>query len=167
MPASSLTPTAAPARRLRHLGGAALLAGSLAVVGVACTPTSTESTATSTTAAPSATTFGPSTPAGGTTYGSIAGLHQAIVDGGFACTLEYPGLKDDVSNNEVSICTIADEQAFLTIWADPADLADFAASSDGSTGTVALGGDWSISVTSADLAGRLATALGGTAPSAG
>ena len=97
------------------------------------------------------------------TYGTIADLHTAIVDGGFECTLEYPGLKDDVTANEVSICTIEDEPRYLTIWGDPADLTDFASSSDGSTGTVALGANWSISVTSADLAGRLAEALGGTA----
>lgn len=169
MPDTSLNPAAATAHRARRLGAAALLAGSLTLAGAACSPTSTESTTSSTTAATSSTaggSTGSTAPTGSSTYPTIAALHDAIVDGGFACTLEYPGLKDDVSSNEVSICTIEDEQAFLTIWADPADLADFAASSDGSTGTVALGANWSVSVTSEDLAGRLATALGGTAPSA-
>jgi hypothetical protein len=148
---------------------AALLAGSLALAGVACSPTSTESTTSSSTAAPSSTagSSGSTKPADASTYASIADLHTAIVDADFACTLEYPGLKDDVSNNEVSICTIDGEQAFLTIWGDPADLEAFASSPDGSTGTVALGANWTISVTSADLAGRLAAALGGTAPSGG
>ena len=141
-----------------------MLTGGLALAGAACSPTSTESTTSSTTAAP--TTGGSSAPAGATSYQTIAGLHQAIVDAGFACTLEYPGLKDDTSQNEVSICTIEDEQAFLTIWADPANLADFTTSPDGATGTVAIGADWTISVTTSDLAGRLADALGGTAPGA-
>jgi hypothetical protein len=138
-----------------------VLAGGLALAGAACSPTSTESTTPSSQAP---TTVGSSAPASATSYETIAGLHQAIVDGGFACTLEYPGLKDDTSQNEVSICTIEDEQAFLTIWADPANLADFTSSPDGATGTVAIGADWTISVTTSDLAGRLAEALGGTAP---
>ena len=140
-----------------------MLAGGLALAGAACSPTSTESTTPSDLVP---TTVGSSAPASATSYDTIAGLHQAIVDGGFACTLEYPGLKDDTSQNEVSICTIEDEQAFLTIWADPASLADFTSSPDGATGTVAIGADWTISVTTSDLAGRLAEALGGTAPGA-
>jgi hypothetical protein len=143
--------------------------GALTVAAAACSPTSTEST-TSTSAASSSTTAaaGSSAPAGGTSsYRTIAALHDAIVEAGFACTLEYPGLKDDVTSNEVSICTIEDETAYLTIWSDPAKLAEFTSSTDGATGTVAVGADWTISVTSADLAGRLATALEGTAPSAG
>jgi hypothetical protein len=170
MPDTSMTQPAEPGRRTRRLGAAALVAASLAIAGAACSPTSTESTASSTTTASTATTAAPggsTAPSGSSSYGTIAELHQAIVDGGFACTLEYPGLKDDASSNEVSICTIGDEQAFLTIWADPANLAAFASSSDGSTGTVALGANWSVSVTSADLAGQLAAALGGGAPSAG
>jgi hypothetical protein len=167
-PLTSLTSPDPPARRARRVGAAVLLAGSIALAGAACSPTSTESTSSSTTTSPTTTaSTGSSAPSGSSTYATIAALHQAIVDGGFECTLEYPGLKDDVSNNEVSICTIEDEQAFLTIWADPANLAAFAASSDGSTGTVALGANWSISVTTPDLASRLATALDGTAPSAG
>jgi len=161
-----LLPPARSAQHRRRIGTAALVVA-LGLGVAACSPTSTEGTSSSTTTSTAAATTGSSAPTGSSSYATIADLHQAIVDGGFACTLEYPGLKDDVSSNEVSICTIEDEQAFLTIWADPADLSDFAASSDGSTGTVALGANWSISVTSTDLASRLADALGGTAPSAG
>ena len=141
--------------------GAGLALAALALVAAACSSTgSTEAGASSSTSgAPTGVTET------GATYGSIASLQEAVVDGGFTCTLEYPGLRDDATDNEVSICTIEDETAYLTVWGDPAKLAEFAASSDGSTGTVALGADWSISVATEDLAGRLATALGGTAPS--
>ena len=169
MPDRSLNPSPPRATTTRRHLAAVVLAGGLALAGAACSPTSTEvTTSTSSTAATSTTgSSGTSAPAEASTYASIAELHEAIVAAGFACTLEYPGLKDDVSNNEVSICTIDDEQAFLTVWADPADVDEFAESSDGSTGTVALGANWTISVTSADLAGRLAAGLGGTAPSGG
>jgi hypothetical protein len=169
MPDAALTPRPRPVRRLRPVAALAA-AGALAVGAAACSPTSSESDTTSTTAATSTTApTGGSTPAsaGGSSYGSIAELHEAIVGADFACTLEYPGLEDDVSNSEVSICTIEGEQAFLTIWRDPADVADFVESPEGATGTVAIGGDWTISVSSEDLAGRLADALGGSAPSAG
>jgi hypothetical protein len=170
MPDRSLTRRLpAPTSRRRRAIGAAVLAGGLTLAGAACSPTSTESTtSTSTTASsdPGPTTVGSSVDSAASSYETIAGLHQAIVDAGFACTLEYPGLKDDTSQNEVSICTIEDEQAFLTIWADPASLADFASSADGATGTVAIGADWTISVTTPELAGRLASALGGAAPGA-
>lgn len=138
----------------------------LAAATMACSPTSTESTTSSTAATSSTEARTGSSVATGdaSSYGSIAALHQAIVDGGFPCTLEYPGLKDDVTSNEVSICTIEDETAYLTIWNDPAQLRAFVASPDGATGTVAVGSDWTIAVTSADLAGRLASALDGTAP---
>lgn len=166
MPDRSLNPR--PRATARRRAATLVLAGAVALAGAACSPTSTESSTSSTTAAPSTTgSPGSTAAADASNYATIAELHDAIVRAGFACTLEYPGLKDDVSNNEVSICTIEDEQAFLTVWADPADLTDFAASTEGSTGTVAIGANWTISVTSADLAGRLAADLGGTAPSAG
>ena len=147
--------------RARRIAGAVAIAA-LVVAGAACSSDTTDATAassSSTSAAPTGVTETSSS------YGTIAALHDAVVDGGFECTLEYPGLKDDVTSNEVSICTIEAETAYLTIWGDPANLAEFAASSDGSTGTVALGSDWTIAVTSADLASRLADELGGTAPS--
>jgi hypothetical protein len=156
----------------RRSGLAALVVGGLLVSGAAaaCSPTSTETTTTSTTSAPTTAasgTTGTSAPtAGGSTYASIDALHQGVVDGGFTCTLEYPGLHDDATDNEVSICTIEDETAYLTIWGDPANLAAFAASPDGSTGTVALGANWTITVSTPDLASRLASALGGSAPGA-
>lgn len=169
MPDRSLNPSPPRATSTRRHVAAVVIAGGLALAGAACSPTSTEGTSsTSTTAATSTTgSSGTSAPAEESTYATIADLHEAIVGAGFACTLEYPGLKDDVSNNEVSICTIEDEQAFLTVWTDPADVEAFAESPDGSTGTVAVGTNWTISVTSADLATRLADGLGGTAPSSG
>jgi len=147
-------------RRVRRVG-AGLAFVALALVAAACSSTgSTDAGASSSTsAAPTGVTET------GSSYGSIVALQEAIVDGGFTCTLEYPGLRDDATDNEVSICTIGTEIAYLTIWGDPTRLTEFASSSDGSTGTVALGTDWSVSVTSEDLAGRLADALGGTAPS--
>lgn len=152
--------TARSPRRARRLGAVAAVVAVVAVGAAACASTGTTDAgaSSSTSAAPTGVTET------GSTYGSIAALQEAVVDGGFTCTLEYPGLRDDATANEVSICTIGDETAYLTIWGDPAKLIEFASSSDGSTGTVALGTDWSISVASADLAGRLAGALGGTAP---
>lgn len=162
MPDADLDParTARPRPRGRRLG-VGLAAAALVLGASACSSDGTggAGASSSTSAAPTGVTET------GSTYGSIASLQEAVVDGGFTCTLEYPGLRDDATDNEVSICTIEDETAYLTVWGDPAKLAEFASSSDGSTGTVALGADWSISVATEDLAGRLAETLGGTAPS--
>lgn len=162
MPDADLPParTVRPRARARRLG-TGLAVAALVLGAAACSSNGTTGAGdpSSTSAAPTGVTET------GSTYGTIASLQEAIVDAGFTCTLEYPGLRDDATDNEVSICTIEDETAYLTVWGDPAKLSAFASSSDGSTGTVALGSDWSVSVASEDLAGRLATALGGTAPS--
>ncbi len=126
------------------------------VLSVACTSTDLP--------APSGQPAATGAPIGPSSYATIAELHDAVVAAGFACTLEYPGLRDDVTNNEVSICTIDGETAYLTVWGSADDLTAFAASPDGATGTVALGADWSIAVSTGALATRLAAGLGGSAP---
>jgi hypothetical protein len=100
-----------------------------------------------------------------TAYATIADLQKALQDKSITCKLEYPGLKDDTSKQELSICVIDGEQAYLRIWLDPAGLTQFLASPDGQTGTVAAGSNWTITVASNPVATKIATALGGTAPS--
>lgn len=157
MPTHRSLPRPARATGTALVVGAALLAGTLG-----CTATSSSS--------------GPagSTPSSGpgagaapvTAYATVADLQKALTDKGITCKLEYPGLKDDTQKQELSICVIDGEQAYLRIWFDTAALGQFIASPDGQTGTVAAGSNWTITVTSPAVATRIAGAIGGTAPSA-
>ncbi len=106
----------------------------------------------------------PTTAAGPSTYASIAELQKALEGKGITCKLEYPGLKDDTAQTELSICVIDGEQAFLKVWLKPEQIKEFLASPDGETGTVAVGANWTITVTSNAVADKVAKAIGGTAP---
>jgi len=140
-----------------------------AALGAACTSTPAAGPASSTT------TAGSSAPAAGasstsaapaSSYASIADLAKALNDKGIACTLSYPGIKDDVSQAELSICTIDNEQAYLRVWQGPELVTKFLAGPDGQTGTVAVGANWTISFGTPATASKVAAALGGTAPGA-
>ena len=131
-----------------------------AVVGVAAMSfggcaAKTDGGATTTTAAAAA-----------SSYATIDTLDKALIAAGIPCTLEYAGLKDDVSKVELSICTIDGEQAYLRVWEDPKMLQQFVASAEGGTGTVAVGANWSITVVTNPVAAKIAKAIGGTVPTA-
>jgi hypothetical protein len=95
-----------------------------------------------------------------TSYDDIDALHQALVDQGIECGLEYSGLRDE--GREVSICVIEGEQALLTVWDDPALVTEFAASEAADAGDVAHGTNWTVDVDSPQTAELVAEALGGT-----
>jgi hypothetical protein len=96
-------------------------------------------------------------------YATIADLDKALNDKGVTCQLSYPGLKDDASQAELSICTIDNEQAFLRVWQSPDLVTKFMASPDGKSGTVAAGANWTISLETAATAKKVAAAIGGSA----
>lgn len=100
-----------------------------------------------------------------TTYPTIAALQGALEGKGITCTLEYPGLKDDTAQVELSICVIDGEQAYLKVWAKPDQIRQFLDSPDGQSGTVAVGANWTITVATNPVAAKVAAAIGGTAPS--
>ena len=103
---------------------------------------------------------GTSTPAR-STYADVASLAQALTDAGLPCTLEYEGLTD--GGKQLSLCTIEDEQATLSIWFEPGQLDAFLDSEDsGGIGATAVGGNWTVDVGSPATARRVADALGGT-----
>lgn len=157
------TPAHGPRPTRAHTRASAVAAGvalALALPALGCSST----TATSPTGSTAAATGG-SSAAATTAYATIADLQKALQDKSITCKLEYPGLKDDTSKQELSICVIDGEQAYLRIWLDPAGLTQFLASPDGQTGTVAAGSNWTITVASNPVATKIATALGGTAPS--
>jgi len=97
-------------------------------------------------------------------YATVADLAKALNDKGIPCVLSYPGLKDDVSQAELSVCTIDDEQAFLRVWHGTDQVKKFLATPDGQSGTLAVGGNWTISFQTSAPAVKIATALGGSAP---
>jgi hypothetical protein len=97
-------------------------------------------------------------------YKSIAALAQALNDKSIECKLSYPGLKDDVTDAELSICTIDGQQAYLRVWTNTEFVDKFLVSPDGNTGLVAVGSNWTITLQSPATANRVAAALGGTAP---
>jgi hypothetical protein len=135
------------------------------LAGAACTTptTSTSTTGSSTTSALTATSVNTNTTTP-SSYATVADLAKALNDKGITCVLEYAGLKDDVSQSELSICTIEDEQATLRVWQGPDLVKKFLASPDGQTGTLAVGGNWTISFNTPETAAKVASALGGSAP---
>ena len=133
-----------------------------------CSSTPAAGPSSSSTGGSSAPGAGPSStsPATASSYATIADLAKALNDKGIACTLSYPGIKDDVSQAELSICTIDNEQAYLRVWQGPELVTKFLAGPDGQTGTVAVGANWTISFVTAATASKVSAALGGTAPGA-
>jgi hypothetical protein len=135
------------------------------LAGAACTTptTSPSTTGSSTTSALTATSLNTNTTTP-SSYATVADLAKALNDKNITCVLEYAGLKDDVSQSELSICTIENEQATLRVWQGPDLVKKFLASPDGQTGTLAVGGNWTISFDTPETAAKVATALGGSAP---
>jgi hypothetical protein len=95
----------------------------------------------------------------------VAALADTLTARGMACPLQYAGLHDDLTGAELSICTVAGDQAYLRVWSDPATVAAFVESPQARTGTVAVGANWTVSVTSESTARQIAETLGGTVPS--
>ena len=94
-------------------------------------------------------------------YPDVGSLAAALTDAGLPCTLEYEGLTD--AGKQLSLCTIEDEQATLSIWFDPDQLDAFLASDDsGGIGATAVGANWTVDVGDVSTARRIADALGGT-----
>jgi hypothetical protein len=92
----------------------------------------------------------------------VAALAGLLSAGGLPCTLSYEGIKDDSGlDRVVSICTVSDEQAYLYLWNDPTELADFAADPGTVGSPVVVGAIWSISTGTLDVAAQVATATGG------
>jgi hypothetical protein len=153
---------------VRALAMVIALAGASALAA-ACTSTQVPGPAVSSTAGTAAPGAGPTSsapPAPSSSYASIADLAKALNDKGITCALSYPGIKDDVSQAELSICTIDNEQAYLRVWQGPELVTKFLAGPDGQTGTVAVGANWTISFGTPATASKVAAALGGTAPGA-
>jgi hypothetical protein len=96
--------------------------------------------------------------AGLPSFASIPSLRDAIVAAGLSCELEYEGLED--GDKVVSICVIAGEQALLTIWNDPTLLEELVTSGS-ATDAVVYGANWTIDLTTPQLASTVAGALGG------
>lgn len=94
------------------------------------------------------------------TYPSVAEMASALTAAGMPCTLEYEGLTD--GGKELSLCTLEGEQATLSIWFEPEQLDAFMTADLGGVGAAAVGANWTVDVTTAALATRVADALGGT-----
>jgi len=150
--------TNAPRRTSGSSWLAVLLVGAAVVVGLSACSSSSPGTSTGTSEGPRTSV------AAATTYASIADLQKALEAKSITCKLEYPGLKDDTAQTELSICVIDGEQAFLKIWLKPDQIKEFLDSPDGQTGTVAVGANWTVTLTSNGVADKVAKALGGTAP---
>jgi hypothetical protein len=105
-------------------------------------------------------------PPSGPAYDSVADLARVLTDRGLPCTLQYPGLRDDMTDAELSICTVSGDQAFLRVWGRADAITTFLAAPQSRTGTVVVGANWTISLTMADTARSVATALGGIVPAA-
>jgi len=139
-----------PTRALRLVNLAAL---ALAAAGLAagCGGTTVDDTPAATTAAEAPQ---------GATVADLDDLHGRIVDAGFACELEYEGLRDE--GRTLSLCVIDGDRATLTVWDDPTVLTDLVAGPDRGSGVVVVGRNWTIDLQSSDLADRLGAALDGT-----
>jgi hypothetical protein len=102
----------------------------------------------------------------GPAFNSVIDLARTLTDKGLPCTLQYPGLHDDVTDAELSICTVAGDQAYLRVWRKPEAISLFLSNPQARTGTVAVGANWTISLTTGATAQRVAGALGGIVPTA-
>lgn len=100
---------------------------------------------------------GDESPAAGPRYDSVAEIAERLdgVSGG--CDLEYEGLED--GERELSICTLGDGLAELSVWKDPGAV-DALVAAGGASGLV-RGANWTVSLDDADLAADVAEATGG------
>lgn len=94
-----------------------------------------------------------------TSYDDVGALAEVLTEGGLPCELEYEGLDD--GDKQLSLCTLGDEQATLSIWRDTAQLDAFLASPSSGPGATAVGANWTVDVTSAELAQQVADLAGG------
>lgn len=94
---------------------------------------------------------------------TVADLALLLDDVAGGCALEYEGLVDD--QREVSICTLGDEIAELSVWEDTDALDAVVASAEGSGDPVVAGPNWTVDVTGTALAGDVAEATGGSVTS--
>lgn len=99
-------------------------------------------------------------PESGSSYDTVAAMAEDLTDAGLTCTLEYEGLRDD--QREVSLCTLQDELAELSVWSDPADAASTADRADEDGNPLAAGANWTVDVETVDTATAVAEALDGT-----
>ena len=94
-----------------------------------------------------------------TSYEDVGALAAALTEDGLPCQLEYEGLED--GDKQLSLCTLGAEQATLSIWRDTAQLEGFLASPASGPGATAVGANWTVDVTSTELAAQVAEAAGG------
>lgn len=99
---------------------------------------------------------------GGSSYDTLTALNGDLAAADIECELEYEGLQD--ADREISQCVIDGEQAVLNVWFND-DLRQ--AVIDESGDTVAYGANWTIQVSSPEVAARLAEALDGQTGAAG
>lgn len=98
--------------------------------------------------------------ADGSEFDDVAALADVLADAGITCDLEYEGLADE--QREVSQCVIEGEQAVISIWYDPTLRDDVVtAAQDAPGAALAAGANWTVEVTSAEVAQTVADALGG------
>jgi hypothetical protein len=96
----------------------------------------------------------------GSEFDDVAALRDELVANGIECELDYEGLADE--EREVSQCVIEGEQAVISIWYDPALRDEVVnAAADLPQAALATGANWTVEVTSADVAQTVADALGG------
>ena len=92
----------------------------------------------------------------------VAELAQRLTTAGLPCELAYEGIRDDSGlDRVVSICTVADEQAYLYLWNQAAELQSFADDPGTFGSPVVVGANWSISTGTQVAATQVAEATGG------
>lgn len=133
----------------------------LAFAGALLAGCSSSSSSTgSSTAASSPPGSGANSPANLSSIATVADMAKQLEAKGIRCKLEYEGLKDN--DKTLSICTIDNSQATLTIWDKPEILQKFLAANVGAKGASAVGANWTVDVDTPATAQKVATALGGT-----
>jgi len=91
-------------------------------------------------------------------FDTLQDIVAALDEDGIACDLEYEGLEDD--DKIVSLCTIEASQSTLTIWKDPAAVAELVGSGAATELTV-YGQNWTIDLRDPAVAATVADALDG------
>lgn len=92
-------------------------------------------------------------------YDDVAALAADLDGVAGGCTLEYEGLVDD--QRELSVCTLGDEIAELSVWDDDAALDALVDAAEESGDPVVTGENWSVDVADTGLAAEVADATGG------
>lgn len=92
-------------------------------------------------------------------YDDLASLAAELDDVEAGCTLEYEGLED--GQRELSVCTMGDAIAELSVWTDADALSALVQSAEESGETIVFGPNWTIGIGDAAIAGQIADATGG------